>query len=111
MPIAFPKPSQTPQSPEGSSTSLPSYPSSIGSDSSSDASSSESSNDDEDSEAAIHAMIQEEWEESLRQMDVVLSIVVLPFFGKWFGRQWSYWAWARYQRLGGLGRPFFSLSA
>ncbi|WVF69704.1 hypothetical protein IAT40_004483 [Kwoniella sp. CBS 6097] len=108
MPITFPKPTQTPQSPEGSSTSLPSYPSSIGSDTSSEVS---STDDEEDSEAAIHAMIQEEWEESLRQMEVVLSILIMPYFGKWFGRQWSFWAWARYQRLGGLGRPFFGLSA
>ncbi|OCF32518.1 hypothetical protein I317_00283 [Kwoniella heveanensis CBS 569] len=114
MPIAFPRPSETPQSPVGSSTSLPSYPSSIDSDdASSDVSSTETDTEDGDldSEAAIHAMIQEEWEESLRQMEVVLSIVIMPFFGKWFGRQWSYWAWARYQRLGGLGRPFFGLSA
>lgn len=36
-------------------------------------------------------MIQEEWEESLRQLEMIVSIVLLPFFGKWFGRQWAYW--------------------
>jgi hypothetical protein len=36
-------------------------------------------------------MIQEEWEESLRQLETVLSIIVLPFFGKWYGRQAAYW--------------------
>lgn len=36
-------------------------------------------------------MIQEEWEESLRQMEVVLSIIIMPFFGKWYGRRWAYW--------------------
>ena len=36
-------------------------------------------------------MIQEEWDESLRQMEVVLSIVIIPFFGKWYGRRFSYW--------------------
>ena len=43
---------------------------------------------DEDEERAL---IQEEWEESLRQMEVVMSIIIMPFFGKWFGRQWAYW--------------------
>jgi hypothetical protein len=37
-------------------------------------------------------MIQEEWEESLRQLEMVLSIVVVPFFGKWYGRRFSYWS-------------------
>lgn len=45
-------------------------------------------------------MIQEEWEESLRQMEVVFSIIVLPFFGKWYGRRFSYW--------GGSLLPFYS---
>ncbi|CAD6570140.1 MAG: hypothetical protein TREMPRED_005608 [Tremellales sp. Tagirdzhanova-0007] len=65
MPIAFPKPLDPDQS---SSSSESSY--------------------DEDEEAA---MIQEEWEESLRQMEMVLSIVIFPFFGKWYGRRFSYW--------------------
>ncbi|WWC59559.1 uncharacterized protein I303_102115 [Kwoniella dejecticola CBS 10117] len=106
MPIPFPSQSkQTPHSPASSSSSLPSYPSSIDTDSASDDESSQA-----DTEAEIEAMIQEEWEESLRQLEVVLSIVVMPTIGKWFGRMWSYWAWARYQRLGSLGRPFFGLS-
>lgn len=54
-------------------------------------------------------MVQEEWEESLRQMEVVISIIVIPYFGKWFGRQWAFWAYERYQRIG-LGRTFFGLS-
>lgn len=70
MPIAFPRR-------RSSSASSISYPSS-----------SSSSSYDEDEEAAL---IQEEWEESLRQMEVVLSIIIMPFFGKWFGRQWAYW--------------------
>lgn len=42
-------------------------------------------------------MIQAEWEESLRQMEMVLSIVIIPFFGKWWGRKWAYWGkWTSY---------------
>jgi hypothetical protein len=55
---------------------------------SSSSSASSESSFDEDEE---RAMIQEEWEESLRQMEVVMSIIIMPFFGKWFGRQWAYW--------------------
>jgi len=55
---------------------------------SSSSSTSSESSFDEDEE---RAMIQEEWEESLRQMEVVMSIIIMPFFGKWFGRQWAYW--------------------
>lgn len=68
MPIAFPRR-------RSSSASSISYPPST-------------SSYDEDEEAAL---IQEEWEESLRQMEVVMSIIIMPFFGKWFGRQWAYW--------------------
>jgi hypothetical protein len=55
---------------------------------SSSSSASSESSFDEDEERAL---IQEEWEESLRQMEVVMSIIIMPFFGKWFGRQWAYW--------------------
>jgi hypothetical protein len=72
MPIEFPR----------DNTSSISYPSSESS--SSAASSSASSDDDRDEESA---MIQAEWEESLRQMEMVLSIVIIPFFGKWWGRK------------------------
>lgn len=36
-------------------------------------------------------MIQEEWEESMRQLETMLSILILPFFGRWYGRRWAYW--------------------
>ncbi|WVR04691.1 hypothetical protein IAU60_001702 [Kwoniella sp. DSM 27419] len=112
MPISFPRPGQSTSagthSPAHSSSSLPSYPSSIGSDADTD-SDSGSDGSDLDDDAEVQAMIQEEWEESLKQLEMVVSIMIIPYFGKWFGRMWSYWAWARYQRLGGLNRPFFGL--
>lgn len=65
----------------------PSYPSSFGTaDSDID-----SGSDSGDTDAELDAMVQEEWEESLRQMEVVISIIVIPYFGKWFGRQWAFW--------------------
>ena len=47
-----------------------------------------SSGYDSENEAA---MIQEEWEESLRQLETVVSIILIPFFGRWYGRRFAYW--------------------
>ncbi|TFL06735.1 hypothetical protein BDV98DRAFT_588967 [Pterulicium gracile] len=51
-------------------------------------------------------LAQEEWDEGLRQLQQLVSALLLPFFGKWLGRKWSYWLFARYQRVG-LGASFF----
>ncbi len=72
-----------------------------------------------------YRLAQQEWEESLEQLAQIVSVVLLPFLGRWLGRRWSYWgmftifsplptsvvtcyiiAYARYVRLG-LGRSFF----
>ncbi|KAF9015489.1 hypothetical protein BDQ17DRAFT_1341154 [Cyathus striatus] len=62
-----------------------------------------SSHDSEDEE---YRLAQQEWEESLKQLQQLVSIVLLPFFGKWLGRKWSYWAYSRYLQVG-LGKQFF----
>lgn len=70
-------------------------------------------------------MLQQEWEESLEDLQRLLTFVLMPFLGKWLGRRWSHWgelvmlldilsvcltshkiAFARYTRLG-LGKSFF----
>lgn len=33
----------------------------------------------------------EEWEESLRELQELVGVVLLPFLGKWLGRRWSHW--------------------
>jgi hypothetical protein len=48
------------------------------------------SDDSYDSDEDFH-LAQLEWEESLQQLQQLFSVVVLPFFGKWLGRRWSYW--------------------
>jgi hypothetical protein len=53
-----------------------------------------------------YRLAQKEWEESLIQLQQLFAVVLLPFLGKWLGRKWSYWAYARYLRLG-LTRQFF----
>ncbi|KAJ7706296.1 hypothetical protein B0H17DRAFT_1192794 [Mycena rosella] len=70
------------------------------SDSLDDISSQASYDSDEDFRLA-----QKEWEESLHQLQQLVSIVLLPFFGKWLGRRWSQWAYSRYLRLG-LSKSF-----
>jgi len=37
-----------------------------------------------------------EWEESLKQLELLLGMVVVPFVGKYFGRKCAYWGWARF---------------
>ncbi|KAK1750623.1 hypothetical protein QBC47DRAFT_309538 [Echria macrotheca] len=49
-----------------------------------------SSDDEHESDA------QREWEASLEQLQLLLTMVVVPFAGKYFGRQFAYWSWARY---------------
>ncbi|KAL2758673.1 hypothetical protein ACRALDRAFT_2100879 [Sodiomyces alcalophilus JCM 7366] len=47
-----------------------------------------------DSEADSDA--QAEWERSLEQMKLLLTMVIVPFAGKFMGRKFAYWSWARY---------------
>jgi hypothetical protein len=72
MPIEWPKDSEI----DDDTSSLGSY-----------LSSSDESFDSEDQSA----LIQEEWEESMRQIEAVLSVIILPFFGKWWGRRFAFW--------------------
>ena len=72
-------------------------------------------------------LAQQEWEESVQQLQKLLSFVLLPMAGKYFGRTFSYWGeslsmhgtggrllilfstlivYARYLRVG-LGKAFF----
>lgn len=39
----------------------------------------------------------QEWEDNIQQLNLALQVMLLPFFGKWLGRKWSYWgeySWA-----------------
>lgn len=41
--------------------------------------------DDEESDA------EKEWKESLQQLELLLTMVVVPYVGKYFGRKCAYW--------------------
>ena len=45
--------------------------------------------DDEDFDA------QREWERSLEQLQLLLTMIVVPFAGKYFGRKFAYWSMSR----------------
>lgn len=53
--------------------------------------SSTSSDTSYDSDDEDYRLAQKEWEESLDQLQQLVSVVLLPFFGKWLGKRWSYW--------------------
>ncbi|SPO06697.1 uncharacterized protein DNG_09390 [Cephalotrichum gorgonifer] len=39
---------------------------------------------------------QEEWERSLEQLQMLMTMILIPFAGKYFGRKFAYWSWGRY---------------
>ncbi|KAI4170305.1 MAG: hypothetical protein LQ343_005058 [Gyalolechia ehrenbergii] len=53
-------------------------------------SSGESSGDEEETDA------EREWKESLQQLELLLTMVVVPYVGKYFGRKCAYWGWAKF---------------
>ncbi|KAF8253502.1 hypothetical protein K440DRAFT_534065 [Wilcoxina mikolae CBS 423.85] len=66
----------------------PSHASALSDDNVSLTSSLSTDTDDDEAEA--------EWQESLQQLNLLVSLVVIPFFGKWVGRRCAYWVWTRY---------------
>jgi hypothetical protein len=36
-----------------------------------------------------------EWKESLQQLELLLSMVIVPYIGKYFGRKFAYWGMFR----------------
>ncbi|KEZ45228.1 hypothetical protein SAPIO_CDS2697 [Scedosporium apiospermum] len=39
---------------------------------------------------------QEEWDRSLEQLQMLLTMIIIPFAGKFLGRKFAYWSWGRY---------------
>ncbi|RKP13829.1 hypothetical protein BJ684DRAFT_19713 [Piptocephalis cylindrospora] len=46
----------------------------------------EEEEEEEDSLAA-------QWHEDLRQIQALVSVVLVPFFSRWLGRKFVFWAW------------------
>ncbi|RAL02905.1 uncharacterized protein BO80DRAFT_423356 [Aspergillus ibericus CBS 121593] len=39
---------------------------------------------------------EEEWRESIEQLELLLTMVLVPFVGKYLGRKCAYWSWTRF---------------
>ncbi|KAJ5197925.1 uncharacterized protein N7498_007042 [Penicillium cinerascens] len=39
-----------------------------------------------------------EWRESIEQLELLLSMVLVPFIGKYFGRKCAYWGWTSFMQ-------------
>ncbi|KAI1004561.1 hypothetical protein K3495_g3656 [Podosphaera aphanis] len=39
---------------------------------------------------------QREWEASLQQLELVLTMVIVPYAGKFLGRKFAFWSWAKF---------------
>jgi len=96
----------TPSTPPSSSTASSSYifPSTDTSSPAEEISSLPSSDSGDDDDSTIgddgdhHGLsdAEREWRESLQQLELLLTMVVVPFVGKYFGRKAAYWGWARF---------------
>lgn len=51
-----------------------------------------SSDDSSDLDDEFRSDAQKEWEESLQQLELLLTMVVVPYLGKYFGRKCAYWS-------------------
>ncbi|KAL7913878.1 hypothetical protein GGI35DRAFT_475718 [Trichoderma velutinum] len=39
---------------------------------------------------------QAEWDRSLEQLQLLLTMILVPWMGKLFGRRFAYWSWGKY---------------
>lgn len=47
--------------------------------------------DDSSYDTEEEILAEQEWNESVEQLQQLMSLVLLPYLGKWFGRKCSYW--------------------
>ncbi len=46
---------------------------------------------DDDEEDGEESDAEKEWKESLQQLELILTMVLVPYAGKYFGRRCAYW--------------------
>lgn len=51
-----------------------------------------SSMDSSDFDSVDESDAQKEWEASLQQLELILTMVIVPYAGKYFGRKFAYWS-------------------
>ncbi|KAL2045325.1 hypothetical protein N7G274_002408 [Stereocaulon virgatum] len=52
--------------------------------------------DDIDDDEEQESDAEKEWKESLQQLELILTMVLVPYAGKYFGRKCAYWGWAKF---------------
>jgi len=55
-----------------------------------------SSVDSSDVDSEEESDAEREWKESIQQLELLLTMVVIPYIGKYIGRKCAYWGWAKY---------------
>ena len=53
--------------------------------------STESVTSSEEFEREQDRLARQEWDEGVKQLQMAFQLVLIPFFGRWLGRRWSYW--------------------
>ena len=48
------------------------------------------------SDDGIESDAEREWKESLKQLELVMSMVLVPYMGKYFGRKFAFWGWKQF---------------
>ncbi|KAM3425305.1 hypothetical protein BST61_g7252 [Cercospora zeina] len=48
------------------------------------------------SEEEAYSDAEREWRESLQQLELMLTLVLIPYLGKYFGRKCAYYGWAKF---------------
>jgi len=71
-------------------------PPSNGDDSEVDSLPSEPDSDDVTVSDDFESDAEREWKESLQQLELLLSMVIVPYVGKYFGRKFAYWGWKQF---------------
>jgi hypothetical protein len=51
-----------------------------------------SSIDSSDIDSEEDSDAQREWEASLQQLELILTMMIVPYAGKYFGRRFAYWS-------------------
>ncbi|CAI7671574.1 unnamed protein product [Penicillium bialowiezense] len=93
------------ESPEGSNPSfsmsaymVPSRQNSYSSDEVASLPSESTEESDLDTLSEYSSDAEEEWRESIQQLELLLSMVLVPFIGKLMGRRCAYWSWSRFMQ-------------
>ncbi|KAF2403944.1 hypothetical protein EJ06DRAFT_554158 [Trichodelitschia bisporula] len=53
---------------------------------------------DLDEDEQLESDAEREWRESLQQLELLLTMVLVPYVGKYLGRKCAYWGWAKFMQ-------------